>query len=65
MTNNSTNLNSLEVEYQELSDNELETVVGGTGKRNRYYGYNNGYNNGGFGGGVIINNNNNNNNNNR
>jgi bacteriocin-like protein len=58
MTNNSTKLNSLEVEYQELSDNELETVVGGTLKRRSY-----GYGGGGYGGGVIINNNNNNNNN--
>ena len=55
------NLSSLEVEFQELSDNELETVVGGTTKRNRGY---NGFN-GNNGGGVIINNNNNNNNNNR
>jgi bacteriocin-like protein len=29
------NLDNLNAEYQELSDNELETVVGGTGTKGR------------------------------
>jgi bacteriocin-like protein len=57
MTDNPDNLSSLEVEYQELSNDELETVVGGTYKKKGAH------NAGTNSGGVIINNNNNNNDN--
>jgi hypothetical protein len=34
------NLNNIEIEHQELSDDQLETVVGGTFKISRGYGGN-------------------------